>query len=255
MNPVGQQIIHRNNDWFNNWFDTDFYHKLYSHRNEKEAADLVKLLVHELEPKLNAVMLDLGCGTGRHARQFAAMGFDVTGLDLSFSSIRQAKKWETANLHFYKHDMRNPFGFACFDYVFNFFTSFGYFQTDEQNNLVMRNMVASLKSNGWLLIDYINVLHAEKYLVPKEEKTVDGIVYKICRWCDNHHIYKRIEIYLGEAEAPYVYTERISRFREENFQALFHQNGLQLKHVFGDYELNEFNENSPRLMMLAQRIT
>jgi SAM-dependent methyltransferase len=254
MKAAIQQIIIGNRTWFEHWFDTDFYHKLYSHRNEKEAADLVKLLVYELKPNPQASMLDLGCGAGRHARQCAAMGFDVTGLDLSFSSIHQAKKWETKNLHFYKQDMRNAFGVRCFDYVFNFFTSFGYFHSDDENTLVVQNMAAALKSKGWLLLDYINVDHAEKNLVPREEKVIDGISYKICRWYDSDHIHKRIEVFLGEAEQPYVYTEKVVRFREADFQQLFHQHGLQLKRVFGDYQLNEFNENSPRLMMLAQKV-
>lgn len=72
-------------------------------------------------------MLELGCGTGRHARYLASKGFQVTGLDLAFSSIREARRSQLPGVKFFEHHMRAPFGTNAFDYVFNFFTSFAYF--------------------------------------------------------------------------------------------------------------------------------
>src|SRR5215470_2336385 len=115
-----------NKAWFKHWFDSSFYHQLYANRDENEAAAFINELVNELEPAANARMLDLGCGSGRHSKYLASKGFDVTGIDLAGSSIRQAKRWETEKLRFYRHDMRVTFGREVFDIVFNFFTSFGY---------------------------------------------------------------------------------------------------------------------------------
>src|SRR4051794_36243457 len=117
-----------NLSWFTTWFDSAHYQTLYAHRSDDEAAAFVDALVSELRPGVNASAIDVGCGSGRHCRQLAAKGLNVTGIDLSFSSIKRAKKHETDSIRFYQHDMRVAFGKSWFDYVFNFFTSFGYFK-------------------------------------------------------------------------------------------------------------------------------
>src|SRR5690349_7147113 len=96
--------------WFATWFDSIHYQKLYAHRGKGEAAALVDRLMCYLRPARGSEVLDLGCGTGRHARQLSRWGLRVTALDLAASSIRQAKRWERAGLRFLRHDMREPFG-------------------------------------------------------------------------------------------------------------------------------------------------
>src|ERR1700761_4914847 len=114
-------------EWFSSWFDSPHYHRLYADRNDAEAARFTDALVATLQPRRGARVLDLGCGAGRHARQLASKGYDITGIDLSAHSIAEARKAEGPHLRFRRQDMRLPFGRGRFDYVFNFFTSFGYF--------------------------------------------------------------------------------------------------------------------------------
>ena len=248
-----EELIGSRKNWFKNWFDTEFYHKLYAHRNDKEAEEIVSAIIQELQPQRAASILDLGCGNGRHAKYLAAQGFNVTGLDLAFSSIQHARKWETETLRFYRHDMREPFGDTCFDYVFNFFTSFGYFSAEE-NDRVIQNMVNSVRGNGFVMIDYMNVTHSVKGLIPEEEKEIDGIVYKIKRYTDENYIYKQIEIDNVQSGRPYVYTEKVMKLNQKDFHAMFEKNGLKPVNVYGDYKLNEYQvETSPRLILLAQK--
>ena len=127
INPAAER------NWFKTWFDTDYYHKLYSHRNDKEACAFIDALITKLQPNAGSSMLDLGCGAGRHSKYLAQKGFNVTGLDLSASSIQQAKRSENDFLKFTQYDMRIPFGKNKFDVVFNFFTSFGYFENEKEN--------------------------------------------------------------------------------------------------------------------------
>src|SRR5215218_11305382 len=121
------------NEWFKEWFDSAFYHKLYFNRDEKEAQAFISNLLSHLQPAATSRMLDAGCGRGRHARFLASKGFDVTGFDLSHNSIAYAKQFEAENLHFYQHDMRLPSWINYFDVTFNFFTSFGYFPTRREH--------------------------------------------------------------------------------------------------------------------------
>jgi SAM-dependent methyltransferase len=242
-------------NWFSHWFDTSFYHSLYANRNEKEAAGFVDELVHELAPAAKSVMLDLGCGNGRHARQLAAKGFDVTGIDLAGSSIQEAKRYERENLRFRRLDMRRPFGVSRFDYVFNFFTSFGYFKTAGENLAVIRNIHDALKPGGYLLMDYMNSSYSERRLIREEEKEIDGIRYYLTRWTSTTHFFKKIVIDTG-SKTPFEYTEQVEKLDLDNFHALFEQNSLKIEQVFGDYSLNEYDtESSPRLIMLVKKVS
>ena len=243
--------IENNDNWYKQWFDSAFYHQLYSNRSEKEATDFIDTLMDELNPPANSKVLDLGCGAGRHAKWLAAKGFDVTGLDLAASSIRSAKRYEKTNLRFAKHDMRDAFGKNHFDYVFNFFTSFGYFKNDEENHKVIRNIYNALKPGGSLVLDYLNVTWCEDRLVTEETKEIDGIVYHISRWSDEKFFYKKIVIEnmpAGHSE----FVEQVAKFDLNAFEYMFEQNGLKLVKVYGDYQLNEYNTvSSPRMILLA----
>ena len=243
--------IENNANWYKQWFDSAFYHQLYSNRSEKEATDFIDTLMDELNPPANSKVLDLGCGAGRHAKWLAAKGFNVTGLDLAASSIRSAKRYEKTNLRFAKHDMRDAFGKNHFDYVFNFFTSFGYFKNDEENHKVIRNIYNALKPGGSLVLDYLNVTWCEDRLVTEETKEIDGIVYHISRWSDEKFFYKKIVIEnmpAGHSE----FVEQVAKFDLNAFEYMFEQNGLKLVKVYGDYQLNEYNTvSSPRMILLA----
>jgi len=242
-----------NTAWFKQWFDSVFYHQLYSNRSEKEARDFIDVLLDELTPPANASMLDLGCGAGRHAKYLASKAFKVTGLDLSASSIRTAKKFES-NLHFARHDMRNPFGKNSFDYVFNFFTSFGYFKNEEENHQVIRNVYDALKPGGLLVLDYLNVVVAGQGQLAQETKEIDGIVYHITRWMDEKFIYKKIVID-NMAGVPSEFIEQVAKFDLNDFDYLFDRNGLQLEKVYGDYSLNAYHsERSPRMILMGRKV-
>ncbi len=240
--------------WFKRWFDSAYYHALYGNRDEQEAANFVNELTDYLQPAPGSTMLDLGCGAGRHSRRLASKGFVVTGIDLSSSSIRQAKKWETESLHFLRRDMRAPFGYDHLDYVFNFFTSFGYFKTRHENNLVVRNISNALKKDGTLVLDYMNVRYTEERLVTGEEKEIDGIRYDITRWLDKKFIYKKIVVDTGQPGEPFENVEQVARFTLDDFSQMFQINGLEVEEVFGDYGLNCFDVNSsPRLIMIVRK--
>jgi len=244
----------RNNSqaWFKQWFDSSFYHQLYANRDEQEAASFIDELVNELQPAADSRMLDLGCGNGRHSKYLASKGFKVIGLDLAATSIRQAKRSETEKLHFYRHDMRVPFGANTFEYVFNFFTSFGYFDDPAEDRKVVSNIYSALKPGGVLVMDYINSVHSEKKLVPAEKKEIDGIIYNITRWTTDTHFFKKIRIEnMGD---PIEHIERVKKFSVDDLKNLLAHCGLQLENVYGDYYLNEYDiQNSPRLILIAKK--
>lgn len=161
--------------WYIDWFNSPYYYQLYSNRNESEIETFVPNLINYLNPEPGSRMLDVACGRGRFSKILAALGFDVTGTDISKSAIAFARQFESENLHFYSHDLRLPFWINYFDYVFNFFTSFGYFRTRREHEDAIRTVCKSLNNTGTLVIDYLNVYYSEKRLVPTEKKPLTAL--------------------------------------------------------------------------------
>ncbi|MCD9597481.1 class I SAM-dependent methyltransferase, partial [Tenacibaculum maritimum] len=118
-------------DWFTDWFNTPYYHILYKHRNDDDAKIFMKNLTAFLPLEKSSHILDLPCGKGRHAVFLNSLGYKVTGSDLSENSIDFAKQFENNTLNFRVYDMRKPF-IKKYNAIFNLFTSFGYFQEDQE---------------------------------------------------------------------------------------------------------------------------
>jgi len=255
MFSLQKGITKSREEWFKRWFDSPYYHKLYFQHDEKEAHDFINTLLKYLTPANGSYMLDVACGRGRHSKILSSKGFDVTGIDLSLSSITEAKNAEANNLHFFQHDMRLPFWINYFDQAFNFFTSFGYFKTEREHYNVIRTISDSLKLNGVFVLDYLNVHYAEDHLHHKEEKKIDGVIYYLTRWFDENYFYKKIIIEDESLEEPLEYIETVAKFSVGDFNDMFSFHGLQLQEVFGDYLFQSYHiRKSPRLLMTARKI-
>jgi len=243
------------NPWFKDWFNSPYYHLLYFNRDEKEAANFIDKLINYLNPPQGSLMLDVACGKGRHSIHLEGKGFDVTGIDLSEDSIEEALRFQTDTLHFYRHDMRLPFWINYFDYAFNFFTSFGYFNTRREHDNSIRTIAQSLKPNGYFVLDYLNTHYAEDHLVHKSEKQVDDVNYYLTKWFDETHFYKKIVVEDDILDEPLEYTEKVSKFSVGDFTDMFAFHGLQIQEVYGDYLFNSYDvKKSPRLVMIAKKI-
>lgn len=242
--------------WFTQWFNSSHYHQLYSHRDEKEAADFIYRLLIHLHPAPGSSILDLGCGRGRHSRILASMGYQVTGIDVAPENINYANRYATESLQFQVHDMRRMLCVRCFDFVFNFFTSFGFFNTEREHLSALRTMSTALKKNGVLVMDYINSPVASQNLVPLEEKLLRGNGYRIERWQNETHFFKKITVTEDpeNKQGPVSFTEQVAKFSLEKLKSMIEEQGLKVEEVFGDYLLNAYDPlKSPRMILVARR--
>lgn len=240
--------------WFKDWFNSPYYHLLYNNRDEREASAFIDKLVGYLRPEPGALMLDVACGRGRHAKYLADKGFNVTGIDLSEESIAAARKLENEHLSFFQHDMRLPFRINYFDVVFNFFTSFGYFETRHENDNALRTLANSLKPGGRLVLDYLNSPFVESHLVPNEIKEKDDVVFDIHREVSGGKFLKEIRILDRKKLFRTTFAERVSAFTLADFREMFALQKLEITDVFGDYHFNTFDEvQSPRMVLIAQK--
>lgn len=238
-------------EWFASWFNSPYYHELYSHRNWEEAALFIQNLVGFLDIPKGSSILDLACGNGRHVRALSEMGFDAKGMDLAANSIADAQ--EQGHQAFFVGDMRDPFPVNQLDYVFNLFTSFGYFDSLEENEKVLNNIHASLKPGAWVVIDFLNAEKVIANLVAQETISKQGVDYHIARTVENGIIQKNIRFTSREGEQWDV-TEKVEALTLSDFSALFEKTGFQMRRIFGSLNLEPFQEEtSNRLILLAQK--
>ncbi|MFC6876803.1 class I SAM-dependent methyltransferase [Flavobacterium myungsuense] len=237
----------KSENWFASWFDTPYYHILYKERNYREAQIFMDNLTHYLNLPEKAKVLDLACGKGRHAIYLNQLGFDVIGADLSENSIAIASKNSNDTLHFQVHDMRLPFD-DKFDAIFNLFTSFGYFENDDDNLKTLIAMKESLSEYGFGVIDFMNVNQVIANLIPEEVKTVDGIDFHIKRYYIDDHIYKEIDF--KDNGNDFHFVEKVRALTLQDFAELMEQAGIYLLEVFGDYKLKKFHKTDSERLIL-----
>lgn len=240
--------------WYKQWFNSPFYHQLYFERNENEALSFIDELMRYLQPAPGSFILEMGCGRGNNSKKIAAGGFNVTGTDLAPGSIAFARQFESETLSFFEHDMRLPFWGNYFDYIFNLFTSFGFFKTRREHDNSIRTAAAALKPGGVIVIDYLNTHYAEDHLVRNETKIINNTTYTIQRWHNDSHFYKKIEITDSSLSAPLIFTAETTKFSLGDFTDMMSFQGLQVQDVFGNYQLAAYDtRKTPRMIIVASK--
>ena len=248
QNPPTENQLKSTENWYTSWFDTPYYHILYKDRNYREAQVFMDNLTHYLNLPEKAKVLDLACGKGRHSIYLNQLGFTVLGADLSENSITEATKNTNETLHFKVHDMREPFE-EKFDAIFNLFTSFGYFENDEDNLTTLKAIKESLTEYGFAVIDFMNVAQVLETLVPEETKTVEEIDFHIKRYLKDGHIYKEIDF--EDKGQKFHFTAKVKALTLKDFEELMEEAGIYLLDIFGDYKLKKFHKtDSERLIMI-----
>ncbi len=238
-------------DWFTDWFNTSYYHTLYKSRNDEDAQLFMKNITAFLKLPTTAHILDLPCGKGRHSVFLNSLGYKVTGVDLAANSIDIAKEFENDTLEFGVQDMRAPIDIK-YDAIFNLFTSFGYFDDDNEDILILKNVKEGLKEQGVFVFDFLNAERVKLNLVAKETKTVDNITFNIEREIKDGFIFKHIAFFADGKN--HAYTEKVKYLDIDKMTDYFKTAGFTITDTFGDYHLNSYNApTSDRLILVAKK--
>lgn len=242
--------------WFETWFDTPYYHILYKNRDFEEAEHFISLLVKDLQIPEHSKIIDLGCGKGRHSVFLNQLGYNVLGLDLSKESILYDKQFENNHLKFQVHDMRNEIFPAVskekVDAVFNLFTSFGYFESDAEDQSVFHSVNHILKDNGYFVLDFLNEKWVKNTLVQEDTVEKEGILFHIKKRIENKHVIK--DIYFEEKGKDFHFYEKVKLNTLADIENYAVNSGFERVKVYGNYRLEKFDlETSPRCINVFRK--
>lgn len=143
--------------WWEELFNDDFIRTM-AKVTDAQIDREVNFIEESLGCEAGAMILDLACGTGRHAVELAARGYQVVGFDLSLAMLARASdeaQDRKQKINFVQGDMREMTFEETFDGVYSWNTSFGYFD-EEKNGAVVARVHRALKKGGQFLLDVVN---------------------------------------------------------------------------------------------------
>lgn len=241
-------------DWYELSFGDD-YMVVYRHRNWERAIEEVRQLIGWLELPIGSTLLDVGCGMGRHAVALDEMGYRVSGVDLSEALLDQARNHDVhERIQWLQGDMRKlPYGEGAFDATFNLFTSFGYFN-DEDNRQVLRELRRVLRTGGTFVIDYLDADEVARTLVPLSKRLDEQTGWKITeqRRIESGEVFKTITIVTRSGEERH-YEERVNLYGLAWFEQALAEAGLRITRIAGGYDGSDYIESESKRLIITGR--
>ncbi len=243
--------------WYKEWFGEE-YLELYAHRDAGEADRHLDFVEQHLAPRLPEPrsVLDLACGGGRHTAALRGRGYRTLGIDLSLTLLAVPPRVPCV-----AGDMRRlPFREGTFDWVLNFFTSFGYFERERENFEVLEEFVRVLTPGGRFLIDFLNREVVLANLKAREVQEIAGRRVHIERWYDEdtRRINKRMRI-----EAPggsgqttpssQTYLESVRAYSRDEVTIGARWAGLVVDDLYGNFHGEPFDLDSERLILVGHK--
>jgi ubiquinone/menaquinone biosynthesis C-methylase UbiE len=201
-------------------------------------------------------VLDLCCGVGRHSLELSRRGFTVTGVDRTVSYLQKARrkaKKEKLKIEFVKDDMRTFCRPNAFDVVINLFTSFGYFQNQDDNRKVLINVHRSLKDGGVALFDLMGKEILARIFTERGWNEENGIFIleerkptKNWSWMENRWI-----IINDNEKCEFKITHRL--YSAFEFSELLKDCGFSSVDVYGDLTGAPYDQKARRLVAVAHK--
>ena len=266
-NPLTEQ------PWYIQFFKRD-YLRIYGHTLQQDRTDLeTHFAIHALNLQPNDHVLDLCCGQGRHSIALAKTGLSVTAVDLSEEMLTIAKQnaldekvapvnggnaegkggptFRQADMRRLPHDFENRF-----DAVINMFSSFGYLESEHDDQQVLHQIAKSLKPRGKLLIDLLNrewvIINNEEFDWHEHE---DGRIILERRQLDlqnsiNHLTYTEILPDGSRNEMSDLHMRLYSLTELTNMLTVA---GMNLEHVYGGFRGEDYGVDTRRMIVVAAK--
>ncbi len=247
--------------WYTSFFGEDYLriHEayLFPERTQWELRAMLGLLQAAGLPEGGA-LLDLACGQGRHAVPLAALGYQVTGLDLSPVLLRRARAAARASrvaVRWVRGDMRHIPFVGEFDAAINIFNTFGYLESEAEDLAVLRAVAGALKPGGVFLLETVSRDTVLRHFMPAAvDRLADGALALQEQTFDLQT--SRLDVRMtmieaGGARRSYVQSVRI--YTPTELCRLHEAAGLQVEGVYGGLDGSPLTLDSLRLVVLARK--
>lgn len=243
------------------WFEDEaFWEMLYPllfnegmlKRSEDEAAKILNLV--SIKGKS---VLDLCCGPGRMSLALAGRGYQVTGVDRTPFYLDRARRHAEERglcIEWIEEDMRTFRRPGAFDLILNLLTSFGYFENEGEDQVVLENMFHNLTDGGYCLIDVMGKeILARIFQATTSETLPDGSLLVIRHKISDEWTRLQVEwIHIREGTSKiYQFHHSIYSGRELKDRLL--QAGFHHVRLMGDLDGGEYGYGASRLFALAQK--
>ena len=245
-------------EWPVAFFDDD-YLRIYRPTFTAELTNLeVDFIEHALALPKGSAILDMGCGFGRHAIGMAQRGHQLTGLDFNPRYLEIAADDSAAagvTVTWEAGDMRAIGHKGEFAGVYSYFTSFGYF-SDEENEQVLDQVAAAMQPKGRFLLDVMNrdwiLTHPQQRNWQQRD---DGALHmeESALELRTSRIVSR-QILIDAKGGPQVTKEYFLRaYTCAELSALLARHGLLVQRVYGGPDRSEYSTETRRLILLAEK--
>ncbi len=243
------------------WFENDvLWRELYPYvfpveRVAAAAGQVTRILA--LAGVTGGAVLDLCCGPGRHAVEFARRGFTVTGVDRSrflLERARESADAAAATVEWVLDDMREFERPATFDLACNLFTSFGYFKREEDNLRVLRNVWESLRDGGTFVLDMVGKERMERQgMEARHTRFADGAVL-----IQQPHVredWTRLDSQWTVVKAGQSRSYQFEHYlySGQGLQDRLHSCGFAGVSLYGDLQGSPYGPEATRLVAVARK--
>ncbi|MBI3831503.1 MAG: methyltransferase domain-containing protein [Planctomycetes bacterium] len=248
-------------DWFDETFDADYLAIYAATRDPQRAEREAWEIARALDLRAGNAVLDCPCGFGRHALVLAKAGYLVTGVDRSKPFLEHARAEAAKNnlkAEFVEADIRAlPAELSGrFDAAYSAFTSFGFFDSDAENEQTLRELARALKPGGRVLVELVNHLwvlthfRAKSWFRGENCLVLEDVSYD---WkCDQ--IVNKREVRFDDGRARSLPAFRVRAYRPADLLRMAEAAGLKVNDFAGGYDGRAFEAlESPRMVLLAEK--
>jgi SAM-dependent methyltransferase len=245
--------------WTDDYFKQDYFEEfanghISNERTKTEAA----FIVRSLGLQAPSILLDLCCGYGRHAIELAALGHQVVAIDNCHALLVHAAEFakrRDVSIEFVEADMRLlPFK-DTFDAVINLFTSFGFFDDEEQDECVLRCVCKALKPQGHFVMDLDNASYVLQEFREQDWRRLpnNGVVVSSRRYDVLRGRVEGMRIHCDPDSKPREYSFSIRLYTFPELEHLLKSAGLIVVATYGGYDGEPFSSSSKRMIVVSRR--
>jgi SAM-dependent methyltransferase len=200
-------------------------------------------------------VLDLCCGPGRHSIPLARQGAGVTGVDRSSFLLKKARaraESENLKIEWIQEDMRTFVRPGQFDLAISLFTSFGYFEKEEDNLSVLRSIHSSLVPGGWFIVDILGKeILARRFAPSAVEELTDGTTMIERREIIADWSRTRATWILVQNNQATRWVINTALYSGQELTSLLRSAGFKDVRLYGTWKVGPYDLNAERLIAVA----